>query len=605
MMLQVEIMTKSTSTATSPSTESKSAAGGESGTKPLRDISLLVGGQGGDGTLTVADLLARYFNSQGLYIYGTRRILSRIRGGLAAGATRASVDPVWAQKGTHDVLVAFYQEAVTFGQKDLSPGGFILLDEKVATAEGERVYSLPLSLTAASSVGNGLYKNTLSYGALSVMLGMDRTAARGVVEKRFGKMSAERLTKNLTAFDLGVEMASKQFGEKPLIRMEKGAASGLHMFNGNRAAALGFIVGGARFFSGYPITPATPLLETMQEYLPQFGGVVRQVEDELSAINMALGAAYAGVRAMTATSGPGFALMSEALGHAGMAEIPVVIVDCQRVGPSTGQPTRHEQSDVLTAVFMSHGESPRVVIAPGFTEDAFNMAPVALNLAERWQMPVIMLMDQALCENTVSSPDFDLASVRVDRGKLLTEAELQKMDVYKRYQFTDDGVSPRVVPGMKGGQYQATGNEHDEWGHVTINLQNRNQMMAKRMGHVEHAKADLPPPLIWGEEKSAKVGFIGFGSTYGPIREAQTILDKEGVTTRFYQARTIWPVPVDTLQPFLDSVDVAYVVEHNYMGQFAMLIKEFIKDPKIKNILKYDGESFRAHEIVNAVQGGQ
>jgi 2-oxoglutarate ferredoxin oxidoreductase subunit alpha len=598
-------MTKDISDEASPSTEGKSVPEAKAPSGPLKDVSLLVGGQGGDGTLTVADLLARYFSSQKMYVYGSRRIMSRIRGGYAAGTTRASVDPVWAQKGTHDVIVAFYQDAITFGQKELSPDGIILVDEKVATAEGSHVYSLPMSLTAASSVGNALYKNTLSFGVLSVMMDMDRDAARAVVQKRFGKMSEERRTKNLTAFDLGVKMAVDHVGEKPLVSVAKGTASGQHLTNGNQAAALGFIVGGARFFSGYPITPATPILETMQEYLPKFGGVVRQVEDELSAINMALGAAYAGVRSLTATSGPGFSLMSEAVGHAGMAEIPVVIVDCQRVGPSTGQPTRHEQSDILSAVFMSHGESPRIVIAPGSAEDAFNMAPIALNLAEKWQMPVIVLMDQALCENTQSSPAFDLNKIHIDRGKLLTEKELQEKEVYKRYEFTEDGISPRVVPGMKGGQYQATGNEHDEWGHVTVNLQNRNQMMAKRMNRTNLAKADLPTPIIWGEKKKGKLGFIGFGSTYGPIREAQTMLRQKGVTSRFYQARTIWPVPVETLKPFLESVETTYVVEHNYQGQLAMLIREYLGDAELKHILKYDGESFRAKEIVKQVEGGQ
>ena len=567
----------------------------------LKDLSVLIGGQGGDGTLTVSDLLARYFHSQGLYVYNSRKVLSRIRGGYAASSSRASVEPTLAQKAFQDVIVAFHQDAITFDEKSLSPEGFILGDEKVVTNPGPNTILLPLSITAASKLGNPLYKNVLAFGALSVLMGMDREGARKVVEQRFGRRSEEARVKNLSAFDLGAELAEKSPDPKPRFTVERGTATDQVLLTGNQALAYGFVVGGGRFFAGYPITPATSVMETLMKILPQYQGIVRQAEDELSAINMTLGAAYAGARAMTATSGPGFSLMTEALGHAGEAEIPVIINDCQRVGPSTGEPTRNEQSDLLHSVFASHGEFPRFVIAPGFPQDAYDLMIQSLNLAEKWQLPIIFLMDQAHGENMQSAPRFNLKGVSVDRGKLLTQEQLDAMAAYKRYEFTKDGVSPRSIPGMKGGQSQVTGNEHDEWGHVSVNVENRKMMMAKRMTRLRLAKPDLPPPLYWGDEK-ARVGFIGFGGTFGPIREAQALLKRKGITSRFYQARTLWPVPVETLAPFLSSVDVVFVVEHNYMGQFARLIRGYVTAPNIESIVKYDGNPFVAEEIAGHVE---
>ncbi len=572
-------------------------------TAPLRDISIMIGGQGGDGTLTVSDLLGRYFHARGLYIYTARAVLSRIRGGHADASTRAHVEPVWAQKPVQDVLVAFDDDAVKVGLKELDPHGFVLADQGSVKTEGANIYHLPLSITAASKVGNGLYKNTVAYGALSALLGFDVAAARGVIEKRFGRRGGDALNFNLKAFDLGRELVKEAGLPAPLFTVAAGSAKDHILISGNQACALGFVVGGGRFFSGYPITPATSIMENLDKMLPQFVGIVRQVEDELGAINMAIGAAYVGARAMTATSGPGLSLMTEAMGHAGEAEVPLVIVDCQRVGPSTGEPTRHEQSDLLFVVFASHGEFPRFVLAPGYASDVFEITVQAVNLAEKWQIPVFIMLDNDESENTQTTPGFDLSKVHIDRGKLLRQEELDKMPAYKRYEFTSDGISPRSVPGMKGGVSQTTGNEHDEWGHVSVNPENRRKMMAKRMNRLELAKQDLPAPHLWGDEK-ARIGFIGFGSTYGAIREAQRDLKEKGVPTRFFQARTLWPVPKEALATFLEGLDVAFVVEHNYTGQFARLIRQEMPEAasKLRSLVRYDGLAFRSPDLVHPVE---
>jgi 2-oxoglutarate ferredoxin oxidoreductase subunit alpha len=560
----------------------------------------MIGGQGGDGTLTVSDLLGRYFHARHLYVYTARAVLSRIRGGHADASTRGSVEPSGAQKATQDVLVAFDNDAVRIGRSELDPKGFILGDHG-SVAEGEgRLYLLPLSMTAASKVGNGLYKNTVAYGALSVLLGFDEALARKVIQERFSRRGGEALERNLKAFDLGRQLAVEQIGKEPLLTVEEGHDHTSVLTTGNQAAALGFIVGGGRFFSGYPITPATPIMDHLTRALPAFGGVVRQAEDELSAINMAIGAAYAGARTMTATSGPGLSLMTEGMGHAGEAEVPVVIVDCQRVGPSTGEPTRHEQSDLLHVIFGSHGEFPRFVLAPGHPADAFALTAQALNLAEKWQLPVFLMLDENLSEYTQSSAPLDLSSVRIDRGKLLTQEELDRLPVYKRYAFTEDGVSPRSLPGMRGGFNQTTGNEHDEWGHVSVNPENRRRMMEKRMSRLHRAKEDLPRGRIFGPAQ-AEVGFLGFGSTFGPIQEAQRRLADRGVTSRFYQARTLWPVPAEEIRAFLSTVKRTFVVEHNYLGQFARLLREELPGAEFESLRKFDGLGFKAPEIVGPV----
>ncbi len=569
--------------------------------KELSDLAVLIGGQGGDGTLTVSDLLGRYFRLKGLYIYTSRNVLSRIRGGHADASIRASREPIAAMKSQVDLIVAFDSEAVDVSRAELAPDGTILYDSSVFHSDLPNAVGFPFATLAGGQLGAPIYKNTAAYGAISVMLGFDPALTRQVIEGRFRRRSPEALEKNLKALEIG-RQAAIDAGMGPRSVVLDGEARDQVLTTGNQMVALGFIVGGGRFFAGYPITPATEIMEYLMRYLPPFHGIVRQAEDELAAINMVIGAAYAGARAMTSTSGPGLSLMTEGIGHAGTAELPIVVADCARVGPSTGEPTRHEQSDLSHLANLGHGEYPRFILAPGTVEDCFYLTIDALNLADKWRVPVLLLLDQALSQNTVTSAPVDLARVRLDRGKLLTAEEFAKLETYKYYQFTPDGISPHVPPGTPGAFAQVTGNEHDEWGHVSVNPANRVKMMHKRMDKMLQARADLPSPRLFGDD-SARIGLIGFGSTWGPIREAQSLLERRGVRSKFYQARTLFPVPTETLRPFLDSVDAAYVVEHNFTGQFGRLIREALPEQhgKLRSILKYDGHSFRAPEIVGRV----
>ena len=569
----------------------------------LADLAVMVGGQGGDGTLTVTDLLGRYFRNRGLYVYTSRNVLSRIRGGHADATTRASRDPTPAVKAQVDALVAFDQQAVDLGRAELAPHGFVLYDSTSFRVDLPNAVGFPFATLVGGAVGQPIYKNTAAYGALSVAFGFDAARTREVIEERFKRRGGEALEKNLKALEIGRKVALETSGVPDRFSVVDGDAHDLVLTTGNQAVALGFAVGGGRFFAGYPITPATEIMEFLQRYLPPLGGVVRQAEDELAAINMVIGASYAGARVMTSTSGPGLSLMTEGISHAGAAEIPVVVADCQRVGPSTGEPTRHEQSDLSHLANLGHGEYPRFIVAPADPVDAFGMTVEALNLAARWRLPVILLLDQALCQNTTTTRRFDLKGVTVDAGPRLTSERLAGMEEYKIYAFSEDGRSAWAVPGTPGIWSEVTGNEHDEWGHVSVDPTNRRKMMRKRMEKMRHARDELPVGRLYGPA-GAKVGLVGFGSTSGPILEAQRLMDARGVRSRYYQARTVYPVPVHELDPFLASVDVAYIVEHNYTGQFARLVRENLPwhHAKLRSILKYDGASFRAPEIVGAVK---
>jgi 2-oxoglutarate/2-oxoacid ferredoxin oxidoreductase subunit alpha len=570
-------------------------------TKELADLAVLIGGQGGDGTLTVTDLLGRYFRLRHLYVYTSRNVLSRIRGGHADGSIRASRDPIAAMKAQVDVILAFDAEAVEIGRPELGPGGTILYDSSVFHSDLPNAIGFPFATLAGGQIGQPIYKNTAAYGALSVIMGFDPALTRSVIEARFKRRSPEALEKNLKALEIG-RKAAQDAGVADLYRVLEGDARDQVLTIGNQAVAMGFVVGGGRFFAGYPITPATEIMEYLMRYLPPLHGVVRQAEDELAAINMILGASYAGARVMTSTSGPGLSLMTEGIGHAGTTELPVVVADCQRVGPSTGEPTRHEQSDLAHLAHLGHGEFPRFIIAPGTIEDCFYLTIDALNLADKWRLPVILLLDQALCQNTVTADPIDLSRAHIDRGKLMTTEQVAQLEAYKYYQHSPDGISPHAPPGTPGVVAQVTGNEHDEFGHVSVNPVNRVKMMQKRMGKMVLAAPELPGPHIYGDA-TAKTGFISFGSTWGPIREAQHLLDAKGVPSRYYQARTLWPVPVETLRPFLESVEVAYVVEHNYSGQFEQMVRGALPEfhAKLRSVTKYDGFSFRAPEIVRRV----
>ncbi|MHB1909462.1 MAG: 2-oxoacid:acceptor oxidoreductase subunit alpha [Nitrososphaerales archaeon] len=570
------------------------------------DIAIMIGGQGGDGTLTVVSLLGRVFRNLGMNVYDARNVLSRIRGGHADGLIRASVEPIYSTGDQIDILVAFDEEAVQAGLSELAPDASIIFDSSKGELSDKfrssrlRIFSAPLGNMAATKLRRNIFKNTIAFAILGRLLGLDDQLLSSVLQSRYERRGKEALDANMEALQLGFEFANKNLTQAPY-KVTGCEVKDRILATGNEATAYGFLVAGGRFFVGYPITPATDIMEWLAPRLPKFGGVVKQAEDELAVINMGIGAAYAGARVMVATSGPGQSLMTEGVGHAGEAEIPIVVVECQRVGPSTGEPTKNEQSDLNHVVYGSHGEFPRLVIAPGNANECFYLAADAMNLAEKYQLPVFILLDQALCQNSQSIEPFDVKRVKVDRGKLLDNEKLSHLETYKRYQFSEDGVSWRSIPSQEGGQSQVTGNEHNEFGLVSVDKSNRLRMMTKRMKKVELAKADLPKGNNYGETH-AKIGIIGFGSTFGPITESMKQLATAGIHVRYHQIRTIHPILVDDLKAFADPLERIFVVENNYSGQLANIVRSsLMRNERIENITKFDGNSFKPKEITNAI----
>jgi 2-oxoglutarate ferredoxin oxidoreductase subunit alpha len=418
--------------------------------------------------------------------------------------------------------------------------------------------------------------------------------------QRFSKNMAEA---NIAALKEGFEFANDLGLTEGagLLPIEKSEHRKRLLMSGNDAAAFGFLAAGGRFFAGYPITPATDIMDWLRPRLPEFGGVLVQAEDELAAINMATGAALAGVRAMTASSGPGVALMLEGIGNLGATEIPLVIADTQRSGPSTGMPTKPEQSDIDMLVYGGSGEFPHIVLAPCDQRDAFEIAFRATNLSQRLQCPVIIALDQGIGQNSVTMEPFDMEHLSIDYGKRLSAEDVAEMKSYKRYEITDDGISPWAIPGTPGGMSLVTGNEHDEWGLVSTQAPNRRHMMNKRSRKIDLAH-DLLPKANRGGVEGASIGILSIGMVCGAVREAVERLEQQGTDIEILEPRTIWPVLEET-KDFVNSHDRTYIVELNHEGQLARLItSQGVPAEKIISIQKVVGKPYRPHQLVEEIQ---
>ena len=581
----------------------------------VNSIEIMFGGQAGDGSLTTGDLIAGVLKRMGLEVYTYKDFPSRIRGGHTNYVIRASEHANYGMADLVDCLVAFDLEAVEAHIDEMRPGGFIIFDNSSEQIPGDlrrsdvNWYEVPLAKIAKEELKAEIVRNTISLGVLGKLIGMDSDVMHSDVAALWKRKGDKVVEMNVGAVVAGEKYVAENFSDRPSgYGLKKGVDGDRLLMMGNDAIAYGSLVGGCRFMSGYPITPATDILEWMAKYLPKNGGVAIQAEDELSAINMALGAAFTGVRAMTATSGPGQSLMTEAIGLSGVLEIPIVIVECARAGPSTGMPTKTEQSNLNQLIFGGHGEIPKVVIAPGTVEESFYLAVSAFNLAEKYQLPVFILTEQALCQSKATLPLLEFGALEINRGKLIAPGSKGSTNgkvtfgEYKRFAFTEDGVSPRVIPGVDGGMHLAAGSEHNDAGVITENAKNRARMMEKRMRKLETMRDDLPKGNVFGD-KSADIAIIGWGANRGPIAEAQDRLAKSGVKTRFLQMRTLWPFPDDEVRDFIANAKHVFVVENNFTGQLERLIRAVVGPlEKIHSVRKYNGRAFRPIEIIEPIE---
>ncbi len=575
----------------------------------LSDINVMVAGQGGDGSLTIASLLSALFAHRGFHLYSTSNIASRIKGGHAAAYLRASVTPSGCMGDAIDLLIAFDDEAVEIAAPAMAADGIVVFDSSKGPppegvlADTIQIFAVPLGRLAVRDLRRDLLKNCLGFGIVTRILGIDDADAEASLRHRFRRIPEAAMETNIDAFRIGLANADEhglQAGNNPWT-VDEGEREEHLMISGNDAFSFGFLAAGGRFYAGYPITPATEILVWLERRLPQYGGIAIQAEDELSAINMAIGAAITGVRAMAGSSGPGFVLMQEGVSQLGSAEIPLVIVDCQRAGPSTGMPTKIEQNDIGT---MISGDYPRVVLAPADQGDCFTISVFATNLAQRIQGPVIVALDRALSQDSTTVAPFDLSGVGIDKGKRMTADEIAGLKEYRRYLITDDGVSPWAVPGTPGGENLVTGNERNEWGLVSAEPKNRKRMVDKRARKIESVRADLPKGKRWGDA-GAKIGLLGFGAVGAVMERAAERLAKTGIDVQILRPRTLWPVLEETID-FVRACDRVYVIEHNASGQLAHLVSGAgAPKERMTSILKYDGTPFRAADLVDAILEGE
>ena len=569
----------------------------------INQLSWKVGGQQGEGIESTGEIFAIALNRLGYYLYGYRHFSSRIKGGHTNNKIRVSTTQVRSISDDLDILVAFDQETIDVNYHELTSEGVILADSKFNPKKPEdteaALYAVPFT-EIATELGTSLMKNMVAIGATSAVLDLDIQVFKEVVQEIFGKKGEQVVAKNMEAIKTGFQyMKEKLASGIPTMHLEKADGIKRMFMIGNDAIALGAIAGGCRFMAAYPITPASEIMEYLIKKLPALGGTVIQTEDEIAACTMTIGANYGGVRAMTASAGPGLSLKMEAIGLAGMTETPLVIVDTQRGGPSTGLPTKQEQSDLMAMIYGTHGEIPKIVMAPSTVQEAFYDTAEAFNLAEEYQCPVIVLSDLQLSLGKQTVEPLDFSQVEIRRGKLVTEdlPPNENNGYFKRYEVTEDGISPRVIPGVKNGIHHVTGVEHAETGKPSESAANRIAQMDKRFRKMDKIRFNTPVYKNAPYE-DADLLIVGFISTRGAIEEAMVRLEQDGLKVNHAHIRLIHPFPTDEILPLVQSAKKVIVVENNATGQLANILKMNVGHAeKIHKFVKYDGNPFLPHEV--------
>ncbi|MCX6005355.1 MAG: 2-oxoacid:acceptor oxidoreductase subunit alpha [Chloroflexi bacterium] len=566
------------------------------------DLKIVIGGEAGQGVQTVGFVLAKAFSRLGCHVFADQDYESRIRGGHNFFRIMVRDSQVCAISEAIDILVALNRESLALHCSQLETNGVAIADGNL-DPELSRQYTIltvPLNDLASEKAGNKLMSNSVAIGSVMGMLGFNFEILFGVLKDFF--KSPELIEPNVKAARAGYDYAKQRYDRSSNYDLNSIMKIERMLLNGNESVALGAMAAGCKFLAAYPMTPSTPIMEYIAANAEDFATVVIQPEDEIAAIHMAIGAAYSGVRAMTVTSGGGFSLMVEALGLAGMTETPVVIVEGQRAGPAIGLPTRTEQGDLLFAVHASHGEFPRAIFAPSTAEDAFWLTVKAFNVAEKYQLPVIILTDHYFATSYFTAEKFDLSGVYIDRGLPLSEDEMGKLSEYKRHRITGSGISPRALPMQSHALVVTDSDEHNEAGHIIEDAEIRSRMVAKRLKKLEGLRKDMAPPHVYGP-KTAEITLVGWGSTFGALHEAMSILRHQGLNINLLHFTEIWPLPAREVADMLSNALKIYVVENNATGQFANLLQSETGIKISGTILKFDGRPFTPQYIINSLKG--
>ncbi len=560
------------------------------------DVAIVLCGEAGQGIQTVEHILVRLLRQTGFHVFATKEYMSRIRGGSNSTEIRLSSERIAAPVDRIDILCPFHQAALFHLRDRISKGTTVIGDRtNICLDCPEEVtdfIDVPFA-EIAEAVGGKIFINIVAAGVILGILDIDMGMVSDFISRFFAKKDKEIVRKNVEAAKRGYQRGKKLLDSgKARFALKNPMARNEILLNGAEAVGLGALSGGCDFLSSYPMSPSTGVMVFLSQHMEDFGVIVEQAEDEISAINMALGASYAGARAMVTTSGGGFALMTEGVSLSGMIETPVVIHLAQRPGPATGLPTRTEQADLELALYAGHGEFPRAIFAPGSLEDAFILTRKAFYLADKYQIPVFVLTDQYLMDTFYNVPPFNLEDIHVEKQIVRTDKN------YKRYVITEDGVSPRGIPGFGDGLVGVDSDEHDEESHITEDLHLRTQMVDKRLRKMNLLNSEIVPPGFIGNE-DYEILLIGWGSTYHAIKEAVRRLDRNDLA--FLHFKQVHPLHPQTIN-FIEKAKRTIIIENNATSQFGKMIKLHTAGVIEGCLLKYNGLPFSVEEIVKSLK---
>jgi 2-oxoglutarate ferredoxin oxidoreductase subunit alpha len=565
------------------------------------DYTVKIGGAAGQGIQTIGESLSKVLSRSGFHLFSFQDYESRVRGGHNFFQIRFADKPVLAPQDHVDILIALDGETIPLHGGELSDIGSAIYDSADIKREFDdpRFIDVPFTRLAVERGGNAVMANTVASGAVLGMLGMDVAILEDVLADTLSR-HPETVEANIEAARAGHDFGSSNC---PRCSFTVAPAGGRKMvIEGNQAIGLAAIASGCRFFSAYPMTPSTGILTFLAGHADEHGLVVEQAEDEIAAINMALGASFAGVRAMTGTSGGGFALMVEGVSLAGMTETPVVMVLAQRPGPATGLPTRTEQADLLYALFAGHGEFPRVVLAPGTPEQAFKLVNKAFDLTEKYQVPAIVLTDQHYADSTWSLDGIDPGAFEYHDYRLRGDA-FKALTSYRRHAFTETGVSPLAVPGDAPHLVVTDSDEHDEDGHLIEDAETRARMVDKRyVRKMPLIRDEMEPPLLYGSPRP-EITLVGWGSNYGVMKEAVDELSGSREVAMLHFSE-LYPFPAEDTSGFMDVIrgsKHAICIENNVSGRFAWLVRAETGFEFKDRVNKFDGRPFTLEGLLEEI----
>jgi len=574
-----------------------------------RDLNWAIGGEAGDGIDSTGKIFAQALSRAGRHVFTSKDFASRIRGGYTAYKVRTAVESVESVVDRLDILIALTERTIEENLDELHEGSVVIYDDERSTMEdvtlpGEMI-ALPVPLKRlAEDAGGAIMRNVVALGAAAAVTDFPIEYLDEALRKRFGQKGSAIVSNNKEAARMGRDYVHEETDLSFDYSLEC-TDEDYVLLNGDEAIGMAAIAAGCRFYAGYPITPATAVMEYLTGRIEAFGGTVVQAEDELSAINLALGAARAGARSMTATSGPGIDLMAETFGLVATSETPLVICDVMRSGPSTGMPTKQEQGDLNMLLYGGHGEIPRFVVAPTSVAECFHKTIEAFNLAEKYQTPVYLVSDLALAvsEQTYPPAEFDMDAVEIDRGKLVDGESIGDWQNEKgRFQPhfpTADGISPRAFPGTDGGAHMTTGLEHDALGRRTEEQEVRVEQVQKRRQKIDTAREREPFDYREFGDPDADTLVLSWGSNEGAMCEALELLAEDGYDVRFVSVPYIYPRP--DLTDEVRAAETTLVVECNATGQFANLVERDVLE-RVDRVNKYDGVRFKADELADEVR---